>query len=62
MLIDLLNDLEAAGQPIGLVLDDYHSIITPDIHDALRFLIDHLPGTLHLIIATRIDPPLPLAR
>ena len=62
LLIDLLNDLEAAGQPIGLVLDDYHVIIAPDIHEALRFFLDHLPTTLHVIIATRVDPPLPLAR
>jgi LuxR family transcriptional regulator, maltose regulon positive regulatory protein len=62
LLIDLLNDLEATGQAIGLVLDDYHVTITPEIHDGVRFLIDHLPSTLHLVIATRVDPPLPLAR
>ena len=62
LLIDLLNDLETAAQPISLVLDDYHAIITPAIHDALRFVLDHLPGTLRVVIATRIDPPLPLPR
>jgi LuxR family maltose regulon positive regulatory protein len=62
LLIDLLNDLEAAGQPIGLVLDDYHVILAADIHEVVRFFLDHLPATLHVIIATRVDPPLPLAR
>jgi ATP/maltotriose-dependent transcriptional regulator MalT len=45
-----------------LVLDDYHVITTPPIHEALTFLLDHLPPTLRLIISTREDPPLPLAR
>ncbi|MFN8595090.1 MAG: LuxR C-terminal-related transcriptional regulator [Anaerolineae bacterium] len=62
LLIDLLNDLETTAQPIRLVLDDYHVIITPAIHDALHFVLDHLPGTLRVVIATRIDPPLPLPR
>ncbi len=51
-----------AAQPIALVLDDYHVILSPDIHDALRFFLDHLPDGVRVIIATRIDPPLPLAR
>ncbi len=45
-----------------LVLDDYHVITTPAIHEALAFLLEHLPPTLHLVIASREDPPLPLAR
>jgi LuxR family maltose regulon positive regulatory protein len=45
-----------------LVLDDYHAITTPAIHEALAFLLDHLPPTLHLVVASREDPPLPLAR
>ena len=45
-----------------LVLDDYHLIATPAIHQAVSFLIDHLPPQLHLIIATREDPPLALSR
>ncbi|MBP7690245.1 MAG: hypothetical protein KA765_20170, partial [Thermoflexales bacterium] len=62
LLIDLLNDLQQAAPPIALVLDDYHVILSPDIHDALRFFLDHLPDSVRVIIATRIDPPLPLAR
>jgi LuxR family maltose regulon positive regulatory protein len=45
-----------------LVLDDYHVIGTQAIHDALAFLLDHLPPHMHLVIASRSDPPLPLSR
>jgi LuxR family maltose regulon positive regulatory protein len=45
-----------------LVLDDYHLITAQPIHDGLTFLLDHLPPQMHLVIATRADPPLPLAR
>ena len=45
-----------------LVLDDYHVITAPEVHEAIAFLLDHLPDQLHLMIATRADPPLPLAR
>src|SRR5262245_15224064 len=58
----LLNDLEALSAPLTLVLDDYHLITTPAIHEALVFLIDYLPPACHLVITTRNDPPLPLAR
>jgi len=67
ILTDLINDLVDLPEPITLVLDDYHQVQTQVIHDALAFLLEHLPplpsgGGLHLIIATREDPPLPLAR
>lgn len=58
----LLNELSRLETPILLVLDDYHVITSAPIHAALTFLLDHLPPTLRLIIATRTDPPLPLAR
>jgi LuxR family maltose regulon positive regulatory protein len=45
-----------------LVLDDYHVISSAQIHESLGFLVDHLPPTLHLIVATRAEPALPLAR
>jgi LuxR family transcriptional regulator, maltose regulon positive regulatory protein len=45
-----------------LVLDDYHVITTPPVHEAVTFLLEHLPDQLHLVVATRADPPLPLAR
>src|SRR6266700_1350250 len=46
----------------ALVLDDYHLITAESIHRSLTFLLEHLPPHMHLIIATRADPPLPLAR
>ena len=49
-------------RPGLLVLDDYHLIDAPDVHEAMAFLLDHLPPQLHLVIASRADPPLPLAR
>jgi LuxR family maltose regulon positive regulatory protein len=63
----LLNDIAALPRspslaPILLVLDDYHLIATPQIHAGLAFLLEHQPPTLHLVIATRADPPLPLSR
>jgi len=62
MLTLLLNDL-VHGQCQGvLVLEDYHFIVTPQIHAALVFFIEHLPVGLHLILMTRRYPPLPLAR
>ena len=55
---------EIAGHGAGfiLVLDDYHIIETPAIHQQLSFLLDHLPPHMHLVISTRADPPLHLAR
>jgi LuxR family maltose regulon positive regulatory protein len=62
VLTVLLNALAALPADAVLVLDDYHVIATPTIHAGLAFLLDHLPPRLHLAIATRADPPLPLAR
>ncbi|MBE9166640.1 LuxR family transcriptional regulator [Pleurocapsales cyanobacterium LEGE 06147] len=61
-LIPLINEIANLQEDIILVLDDYHLIIDRLIHDALTFLLEHLPSQLHLAIATRVDPPLPLAR
>jgi LuxR family transcriptional regulator, maltose regulon positive regulatory protein len=58
----LLNGLAALADPVTLVLDDYHAIKAQPIHDLVTFLIEHLPPTLFLILASRGDPPLPLAR
>ncbi|GHO49124.1 LuxR C-terminal-related transcriptional regulator [Ktedonospora formicarum] len=52
---------EATGHVV-LILDDYHVISSEDIHKGMTFLLEHLPPHLHLIISTRNDPPLPLAR
>jgi LuxR family maltose regulon positive regulatory protein len=58
----LINEVAATPDPFALVLDDYHVIEAEAIHDALAFLLDHLPSQMHLVIATRADPPLPMAR
>jgi LuxR family transcriptional regulator, maltose regulon positive regulatory protein len=57
----LINQLEAEPEELVLVLDDYHLIDSTAIHDSLAFLLRHLPPQLHLAIASRSDPPLPLA-
>jgi LuxR family transcriptional regulator, maltose regulon positive regulatory protein len=62
LLIALINGLAQTDGHMTLVLDDYHTIHAPPIHDALQFLLDHQPGNLHLILLTRSDPPLSLAR
>jgi LuxR family maltose regulon positive regulatory protein len=58
----LLNALATLKTPLTLILDDYHLIHAPTIHNGLRFLIEHLPPHFHLALATRVDPPWPLAR
>lgn len=58
----LLNDLQELDQPVLLVLDDYQFISNPEIHDGITFLLDHLPDKVHMVIATRSDPPIPLSR
>ncbi len=70
LLIGLINQINAlpasasagAGRDWILILDDYHTISAQPVHQAVKFLLEHLPGNLHLAIATRSDPPLPLAR
>jgi len=62
VLTTLLNELVDLPTDSVLVLDDYHLIESGAIHEALIFLIEHLPSRLHLIITTRADPPLPLAK
>ncbi len=57
-----INNLISLSKPLVLVLDDYHLINAQPIHDAVTYLIDHQPEMLHLVIATRADPPLPLPR
>jgi LuxR family maltose regulon positive regulatory protein len=57
----LINEMHELSDQVVLVLDDYHSIANTEIHEALAFLVDHLPSTLRLVVSTRSDPPLPLA-
>jgi len=62
VLATLLNELSAAQDGIVLVLDDYHVIEAQEIHAGMTFLLEHLPPHLHVVIATRADPALPLSR
>jgi LuxR family maltose regulon positive regulatory protein len=58
----LAYELSSCPQDVALVLDDYHSITNPKVHQAVDFLLAHLPPAVHLVILTRMDPPLPLPR
>ena len=62
VLPTLLNELASLQREIALVLDDYHLITNDDIEAAMEILLEHLPATLHLVLLTRADPLLPLAR
>jgi ATP/maltotriose-dependent transcriptional regulator MalT len=62
ILTALLNEITTVPYNFTLVLDDYHVIDARPVDDALTFLLEHLPPQMHLVIATREDPDLPLAR
>jgi LuxR family maltose regulon positive regulatory protein len=62
ILTTLLNEIAALPDDFILVLDDYHTIDSKPVDQALTFLVEHLPPQMHLVIATREDPQLPLAR
>ncbi len=61
VLTTLVNMLTDTSHDIVLVLDDYHVIAEQSIHDELAFLLEHLPPHMHLVIASRVDPPFSLA-
>ncbi len=58
----LLNEIDAFHDPLCLVLDDFHVIQSPDIQRGLDYILDHLPPHMHLIVSSRAEPALPLAR
>jgi LuxR family maltose regulon positive regulatory protein len=62
VLPTLLNDLDTIASPMVLILDDYHLVVSGAVHEQLAFFISRMPGNLHLVLATRSDPMLPLAR
>ena len=62
ILTELITRIEALPQRIALVLDDYHVITAQPVHDAVTFLLDHLPAQMHIVMSSREDPPFPLAR
>lgn len=62
ILATLINEVDGTDTDFVVVLDDYHVIDAPSIHSAVTFLLDHLPPRMHLVIASRSDPPLALPR
>ena len=62
LIRSLVNQIVDYGQPVTFVLDDYHEIQEPEIHEAISFLLDSQPPTFHLVISSRAEPPLPLPR
>ena len=62
IIINLIKEITDIPNDFVLVFDDYHAIDTKKIHNLVEFLLDYLPEPMRLIIATRVDPPLPLAR
>jgi LuxR family transcriptional regulator, maltose regulon positive regulatory protein len=61
-LTELIRELMKVQQEIIIILDDYHLIHTQEIHSTLGYLLEHMPPRLHMLILTRSDPPLELAR
>jgi len=62
LLVRLVNDLTDSGKSMILVLDDYHAVNSPSIDEIVAFLVDNLPPQVHVVLITREDPGLPLAR
>ena len=62
LLVALINEITALPQPLVLALDGYHLITSETIHHSIGFLLDNRPQQLHLVIASRSEPPWPLAR
>ncbi len=58
----IINGVVESDRDCLLVLDDYHFVSKPEIHSAIAFLLEHLPENMHVVIGSRSDPPLPLAR
>ncbi|HET8847104.1 MAG TPA: LuxR family transcriptional regulator, partial [Ktedonobacteraceae bacterium] len=62
ILTILLNDLATLSEEATLILDDYHVIEEQTIHSSFAFLLDHLPGPFHILLSSRLDPPVALSR
>ncbi len=62
VLASLINELGGLADDLVLVLDDYHLIDARDVQDGMAFLLDHVPLRVHIVITSRADPALPLAR
>lgn len=57
LITPLINDIIAAGTPLTLVLDDYHFLSSPAVHEAVGFLLEHQPPIMHMVVSTREDLP-----
>lgn len=62
ILTTVINEISAIDDDVTLILDDLHAIESRPVHGAIAFLLDHLPPRMHLVVASRSDPPLPLTR
>jgi LuxR family maltose regulon positive regulatory protein len=62
ILVAFINDLTSISTPFALVLDDYQFITGPAVNETLTFILEHLPPHVHLVIASRVDPSIPLHR
>jgi LuxR family maltose regulon positive regulatory protein len=62
LLTMFINKAALLPNRVVLVLEDYHTVTCHEVHETMAFFIDHSPATLHLMLMTRSDPPLPLAR
>ncbi|GLE51725.1 LuxR C-terminal-related transcriptional regulator [Mycobacterium montefiorense] len=62
VLPTLLNDLDTIASPMVLIVDDYHLVVSRAVHQQFAFFVSRMPANLHLVLATRSDPTLPLAR
>ena len=62
LLATLINEIGDQAADIDLVLDDYHRADAPEVAEGMTYLLDHLPANLHVVVITRADPGLPLAR
>ncbi|MCJ7702754.1 MAG: LuxR C-terminal-related transcriptional regulator [Anaerolineales bacterium] len=62
LLSGLINEIVEIHKPFVIVLDDYHIITNPEIHEILTFMVENQPLEMHLVVSSRADPPWPLAR
>ena len=62
ILVTVINDLATVDGDVVVVLDDYHVIDARDVQESLAFLVENLPSHVHLVVSSRSDPALPLAR
>lgn len=62
ILTSLINEVNTGKEEYIIILDDYHLIDAAEIHQGMVFLLDHLPAQMHLMLSSRVDPPVPLSR